>query len=106
MATELCYGFFPGGDPRKFTPDEGCCTAEEIARWKEDCARWERGELPLTQTRCFIREDREGIESDTVTLVTPSGYGLGSYEMEVEEDPGSDQSANDNEIPWAGRFER
>lgn len=35
---ETVYGLFPGGDPRRFSPDEESCTPEEIARWEAACA--------------------------------------------------------------------
>lgn len=35
---EVGYGFFPGGDPRDFTPDSKASTPEEHNRWVEDCA--------------------------------------------------------------------
>lgn len=37
------YGYFLGGDPRKFTPDLEN-SEEEIQRWKDACAAWEAGE--------------------------------------------------------------
>jgi hypothetical protein len=42
------YGHFPGGDydPRKFSPDEECCTPAELAAHKAACEAWERGERP------------------------------------------------------------
>lgn len=33
---------FPGGDPRRFEPDEECATPEEIERWKATCADADR----------------------------------------------------------------
>lgn len=38
------YGHFPGGDPRKFSPDEESNTPEEIAAWKAACEKWNAGE--------------------------------------------------------------
>lgn len=40
---ETMYGFFRGGDPRRFTPDEDDCTPEEIERWRQACALWDQG---------------------------------------------------------------
>ncbi len=38
------YGFFLGGDPREFTPDEESCRPDEIAAHKAACARWDAGQ--------------------------------------------------------------
>lgn len=40
---QCSYGYFLGGDPRQFSPDEECCTTEEIARWQALCADWDVG---------------------------------------------------------------
>jgi hypothetical protein len=37
------YGFFPGGDPTAFTPDEQMNRPQEIENWKEACKRWNDG---------------------------------------------------------------
>jgi hypothetical protein len=42
-ACACSYGYFLGGDPRQFAPDEECCTPEEIARWQALCAEWDAG---------------------------------------------------------------
>ena len=31
------YGYFYGGDPNNFTPDDEVCTPAEITRWEEAC---------------------------------------------------------------------
>lgn len=73
-AQDTGYGYFPGGDPRAFTPDHESCTAEEVQRWKDDCARAERGEPPNNWTpHCGGR----------------AGYGVGTYTM-LDEDLQSD----------------
>lgn len=69
---DTSYGYCFVSDPRKFSPDVDCCTEEEIQRWKDDCARAERGEKRETETRCQVSRD-----GDMTVLVTPSGYGLG-----------------------------
>lgn len=40
------YGYYPGGDPRDFSPDPECCTEAELAAHKTACEAWERGERP------------------------------------------------------------
>lgn len=74
------YGYYPGGDPRNFSPDPESCTAAEVARWKAACAAWERGETP----------DPGGphipIENGHLTV---GHYGIGIYDVEwdCEGDP-------------------
>lgn len=56
------WGLFPGGDPRKFTPEKSTATEEQINAWRFDCAAWDaaeaRGEilsgLPCQQTNAQI----------------------------------------------------
>lgn len=56
--TELGYGYFPGGDPRTFSPDPECSTESERAKHRRDCAKAEIG-----------------------AYVEVGGYGLGTYKM-------------------------
>lgn len=37
------YGFYHGGDPRQFSPDEEMNNPAEITRWLAACEAWERG---------------------------------------------------------------
>jgi hypothetical protein len=39
---ESCYGYFTGGDPRKFFPDAEDCTPEELANHKRACEEADR----------------------------------------------------------------
>lgn len=66
------YGYFPGGDPRDFRPDEECCTPAEIAAWEADCAKWNAGQQEPTPPA--------GVWSDdgAIHILAPR-YGLGSY---------------------------
>jgi hypothetical protein len=90
-AEDTGYGYFPGGDPNTFTPDPECSTEEERARHKADCEAWKSGKREgLTETRCQHFGDGK-----VSGLVTPSGYGLGTYTLE-------DEQAKD----WAERLER
>ncbi len=43
---EVIHGYFLGGDPRQFLPDEEMNTPGEMARWREACALWNLGERP------------------------------------------------------------
>lgn len=80
LAEQTGYGFFPGGDPRTFTPDPECSTESERAAWASDCERFERGEQIFTRTSCYFERTDAG-----VNIVTPSGYGQGTYTMTDEE---------------------
>lgn len=43
-ACDCSYGFFLGGDPRRFKPDDEMNSPEELARWRAACAAWDRGD--------------------------------------------------------------
>jgi hypothetical protein len=82
------YGFFPGGDPRDFTPDEEGTLPEERERWKADCAR---------------AEEREGAHYLPGAcrhlgplVLTLAMYGLGTYRYLV---------TNPMNESWAPRLE-
>jgi len=72
------YGYFPGGDPRDFTPDQEVCTPEEIARWEAACKRWEAGdtsELPPEEHGPWIEQGGK-----TVGLCHAyRSFGMGTY---------------------------
>lgn len=74
-AEQTGYGFFCGGDPRRFTPDPECSTEQERAKWKADCEAWERGEQVDTSGNVGRWTDRN-------THIQPKGYGLGTYTYE------------------------
>jgi hypothetical protein len=87
MSTELGYGFFCGGDPRKFWPDESS-TEKEIENHKAACKLWNeaeaRGETP-TPEACpsgWVYDN----EGKPVMHVLRAPYGIGTYEYEVEDD--------------------
>lgn len=82
------YGFFCGGDPRKFHPDPECSTEAERAKHKADCEAWDRGEMPNVNDKApHFRMDANG----GVMHVVPSGYGLGSYDDDDYEDEMPDE---------------
>jgi hypothetical protein len=71
------YGFFCGGDPRRFYPDPEASTEAERAQHKADCEAWDRGEMPDVNGKApHFRTDDDG----AVMHVVPAGYGLGSYD--------------------------
>lgn len=77
LAEDSGYGFFPGGDPRRFTPDPECSTEAERAAHKAACAAWDRGETTAGQeARPYWVGGEDG---KAVAHVTPSGFGLGVY---------------------------
>ena len=67
------YGFFCGGDPRKFSPG-GDSTEEELENHRRACAAWDAGE----------RTSRADCEHGPGYVVTSCQFGLGSYEVEEE----------------------
>lgn len=75
------YGYFNGGDPRKFCPDGECCTEKEIENHSRACALWneaeQRGEIP-TPEKCpseWIFNNK----GEPVAHVLRAPYGIGSY---------------------------
>ena len=76
------YGFFPGGDPRRFFPDPEASTDAERAKHKADCEAWDRGDMPNVNDKAPHWTDKDGV----VAHVTPAGYGLGVYDEDDDED--------------------
>lgn len=74
--TEWGYGFFCGGDPRKFHPDEESSTEAERASHKAACEAWEAGDTTALPGSCVH------FPGGHITL---SGFGLGSYEYDVDD---------------------
>lgn len=79
---EAIYGYYPGGDPRDFSPDPECCTAAELAAHKEACAAWERGERP--QYEAHHHEMSQHGEA-VVSLSFAGAFGLGVYQARDED---------------------
>jgi uncharacterized protein YecE (DUF72 family) len=73
---EAMYGFFTGGDPRDFYPDDECCNEKEIERWKEAVRQWNEGEQEeYPGSHRWIRnENGEVIGHGTVAT-----FGIGVY---------------------------
>ena len=75
------YGFFPGGDPRCFSPDseESGTTPEEHAAWVAACKQWDAAEAAGTRPGgdlcCFSIEPVPGGH----VIVTRVCFGLGGY---------------------------
>jgi hypothetical protein len=64
------YGFFPGGDPRNFSPDPDCSEPEERANWERDCKLFEENGQPQSAAGQWVSENMH---------ITFGKYGLGSY---------------------------
>lgn len=86
--TEYIYGFFSGGDPRKFCPDGESCSEKEIANHSAACKLWDeaeaRGETP-TPEACPSGWVYNA-EGKPLFHILRAPYGIGTYEYEVEED--------------------
>ncbi len=75
------YGYYLGGDPRKFSPDEESCTPKELENHKAACDKWNEAEAKgekLEPEPCG-----SGWISPSVH-VTRSAYGLGSYSFPTD----------------------
>jgi hypothetical protein len=84
---EYGYGFFTGGDPRKFYPDGESCSEEELLNHKRACKLWNdleaEGKIP-TPEECpsgWICDEN----GKKLSHVLRAPYGIGGYEYEVEE---------------------
>lgn len=70
---EVCYGFFPGGNPHCFCPDHECSTNEERAAHKAACDRWDAEHKPAPQQLCGFMERLLGEQQPR------ESFGLGTY---------------------------
>jgi hypothetical protein len=77
MGGQVTYGYFPGGDPREFTPDEESCTPNEIEAWKLACELVESGEVKLVSGQHHWPVfDKLGV---CIGHTTHSPFGIGTY---------------------------
>jgi hypothetical protein len=70
------YGFWCGGDPRKFHPDAEDCTAEELAAHKAACEAFDKADA--------LGEKLEPMPCQSGWIgpsihITKSPFGIGSY---------------------------
>ncbi len=93
------YGFFCGGDPRKFHPDYECCSEREIENHRKACELWNeaeaRGETPEPE-KCpsgWIYDE----QGKAVMHVLRAPYGIGSYSYDDEEEA-DDYLLGDEEV--------
>ena len=95
--TETGYGFFCGGDPRRFWPDGESCSAKEMENHAAACKLWNeaeaRGETP-TPEACPSGwvYDADG---KPLFHVLRAPYGIGTYEYDVEDDEPESSPNND-----------
>ena len=71
MNQSIGYGFFPGGDPRAFTPDEECCSSEELENHRLACEAWDRGDEQVMMSGCVLLPNGR--------FKNISQFGLGTY---------------------------
>jgi len=74
------YGFFNGGDPRKFHPDVECCFPEQLEQHRLACDEAEK----LAHHRNLPCPSGFERREDGEVHVLRSAFGLGVYEIERE----------------------
>ena len=82
--TESGYGFFSGGDPRKFSPDHESCTPQEIENHRKACElanQLDREGKPV-DWKCPSGIEKWG---DVVVHVLRTPFGVGVYVAEFEQ---------------------
>ena len=87
MGTQYMYGPFPGGDPRKFAPDEECCSPKEIAAHAAACKEWDEGHGVDRGPSCATFGDGSAWSG--------TGFGIGIYEYDDDEEPEEIDTAAD-----------
>lgn len=71
------YGVFPGGDPRKFIPDEETNTPQELEVHRLACIEWNKGNEIVLAPGCLTLGDG--------SVWDGSGLGLGTYQYDDDE---------------------
>jgi hypothetical protein len=87
MTKEGMYGFPCVENPHDFTPDEECCTPEEISFWEASKKRWDAGERDVRGTRCQSVRDADG---ELIAHFTMTSWGIGVNMVEMDEDDSED----------------
>ena len=75
------YGYYAGGDPRDFCPDQECVTEQELANHKKACDEWTAAEAaakPSPDAPC-----PSGWITPTIHI-TRAPFGIGSYSYPSE----------------------
>jgi hypothetical protein len=73
---DVVYGYFPGGDPREFTPDPECCTEEEMANYERACKLMDEDKITSVDGRHHWPIEKDG---EVIGHVTHAAFGLGTY---------------------------
>jgi len=84
MAKQMAYGYFHGGDPRKFYPDYESCSLEELENHKRACDLWNAAEkagnaLPPEPNPSMSVHNQVG---QCVLHITKAPFGVGMYEFD------------------------
>lgn len=84
MAREECYGAFPGGDPREFTPDPECSTEAEREAHRRACAIWDAGAQigDHRPAHVWVADEHGNVVGHVARCV----YGCGTYWIDVEDE--------------------
>lgn len=89
MPEEEMYGYFPGGDPRRFRPDVETATIEEIADWKEMCRVAAEEEKHGGRMSCPPAHQAGDVEYEgekRAAWINTGRFGPGSWYEEAEEE--------------------
>lgn len=89
------YGGFHGGDPRKFTPDSECCSAEEIAAWEACCDAWNKGHRPGVDGHISVYD----AEGRLVLHVARNPFGIGVTMVDGDDPDEDDGGGSDDGDP-------
>jgi hypothetical protein len=73
------YGYFPGGDPRNFTPDPECCTEQEIKNWERACELMAEGKIDEASGQHHW--PIIGKDGDVIGHTTSCPFGMGTYSL-------------------------
>lgn len=95
--THYGYGFFCGGDPRKFFPDAECCTAQELKAHREACEFWNEAESRGEDLKGEKCPSGWELFNGQPCHVLRSRYGIGGYEFEM--DDGDDDCNEQPQFP-------
>lgn len=80
---DTCYGYYPGGDPRKFSPDAEVSFPEQIEKHRQSCKTWDKRE-----SEGKMPEPEEGSgkwDSKTGAWTDDSPYGIGVYTIVADQ---------------------
>lgn len=83
--TEHGYGYYLGGDPRKFHPDFECCSALEIAAHESACKAWNEADAEGKKLEPEKCESGWVHHNDSLIHIAKSNYGIGGYEYKSPE---------------------